>query len=68
MRCCFTGSTTGLRDSACSGVCAAGYHCPEASTSPTQLDCAVLARSGTFDASIAVPAKDWVTLVSRRAQ
>lgn len=36
------GSTLGLSDSACSGQCQAGYHCPSASTSDTQLPCATL--------------------------
>jgi hypothetical protein len=52
-----TGSTAGLKDSSCTGLCNPGYHCPEASTSPTQLECAVLARTGTFDSTIAVAAK-----------
>lgn len=33
------GDSTGLTNSGCSGVCAAGYYCPEQSTSPTQVQC-----------------------------
>lgn len=60
----YTGSTTGLKDSSCSGLCSAGYHCYEASISPTQLECAVLERKGTFDPSLAIPAKKLQPLVS----
>jgi hypothetical protein len=59
-----SGSTAGLKDSSCSELCSPGYHCPEASTSPTQLECAVLARTGTFDSSIAVAAKALQPVVS----
>ncbi len=43
---CFrsSGATKGLYDSSCTGICAAGYHCNDASTSPTQLECAVFAQ------------------------
>ena len=34
------GAETGLTTSACSGACAAGYHCPKGSISPTQEPCA----------------------------
>jgi hypothetical protein len=36
------GSSEGLSNSACSGDCDAGYYCPEASISPTQIPCAGL--------------------------
>jgi hypothetical protein len=29
----------GLENSACTGLCAAGYYCPEASTSPYEIQC-----------------------------
>jgi hypothetical protein len=33
------GNTTNLSDPACSGICAPGYFCPEASLSAFQLEC-----------------------------
>lgn len=33
------GATPGLSDDACSGLCEAGFYCPEASTSPQQIEC-----------------------------
>lgn len=36
------GSSHGHQNSACDGECDPGYHCPEASTSPQQLQCAIL--------------------------
>ena len=33
------GATEGLQNSACSGLCAPGYYCPERSTSRTQYNC-----------------------------
>jgi hypothetical protein len=45
-------------DSSCSGLCSPGYHCGEASTSPTQLECAVLLRTGLFGATVGVKAKN----------
>jgi len=33
------GATAGLDDDACSGLCEAGFYCPEASTSPQQIAC-----------------------------
>jgi hypothetical protein len=62
----YTGATAGLKDSACSGLCQAGYHCDAASISPTQLECAVLRRTGTFDGSIGAKAKLFVTTVRLR--
>lgn len=39
------GATKGLTSSACSGICSAGYHCPEGSISPTQLQCGIVFSS-----------------------
>jgi hypothetical protein len=36
----FVGKEDGLDNKACSGMCLAGYFCPEGSTSEKQLECA----------------------------
>ena len=38
---------TGLSQSSCSGLCAQGYHCPEASTTPYEFECVLTTPNRT---------------------
>lgn len=46
--------------SSCSGHCNPGYHCYEASISPTQLECAVLQVSGDSYNGLGILHKDFI--------
>ena len=61
-----SGSTTNLGDSSCSGRCKAGFHCGPASTYATQLECAVVKRTGVYKPGFGIPVGPLKIRVSTR--